>query len=382
MTTNGLRLLNRKVSVNALRTVIPCSALVACSAVTGADSVHVELDGRLERSAVVILSASYRGQRVADSEISWSASPSEAVSFLSDQRAEFLQAGPITISANTGTASGERSIDVAVPPTIVFDMLDSGNRDIYRAALDAKDMVRLTSHLGDDSDPTVAGDVVVFVSFRDGNGELYAMSLTGGTPERLTSTDVPEASPALSSDGAMLAYSRTDAGVPKLWVGASDGSNAARVSDSFGFAGSIEASPSWAPDGEQLAFMSTSEGTADLYTHSVSDGSFSQLVPDSAFRAEVEPAWSPDGKWVAFASDRAGDTEIYLVEVATGKLTRLTSRSGTDGQPAWTADGRLVYTAWVAGESSLRWLDPVSPATVHDIDIGAGEPGHPTAVQN
>ena len=124
--------------------------------------------------------------------------------------------------------------------------------------------------------------------------------------------------------------------------------------------------------------MSTSEGTADVFLYSLASGNFSPLVPDSLSSAEVEPAWSPDGTWVAFATNRAGDTEIYVLEVSTGTLTRLTNRTGADGQPTWTSDGRLVYTAWTDGIPELRWMDPDSPADVKSIDVGPGLPGHPS----
>jgi Tol biopolymer transport system component len=238
---------------------------------------------------------------------------------------------------------------------IVFELLRSGNRDIYRAALDGGDTVRLTTSPAEDGDPTVAGDSVVFVSYRDGNAELYATSISGGMPRRLTTTAVAEAAPVLSSNGTRLAYTRSDSGVPKLWMSASDGSNAARVTESFGFGGSIEASPTWAPAGDR-----------------------SPLVPDSLSSAEVEPAWSSDGEWVAFATNRSGDTEIYMLEVSTGALARLTDRVGPDGQPTWTTDGRLVYTAWTDGIPELRWMDPDSPADVQSIDVGPGLPGHPS----
>ena len=286
----------------------------------------------------------------------------------------------MTFTAHAAVGTGARTITVATPPTIVFDLLRDGNRDIYRAALDGGDLARLTTDPGDDGDPTAVGDRVVFVSYRDGNGELYATSLSGGAPTRLTFTDVAEAGPALSRDGAWLAYTRSDGGVPKLWVSLSNGGAAARVTGSFGFPGSIEASPSWAPSGGRLAFVSTSEGTADLFTYTVSTGAFAPLVPDSASRAEVEPAWSPDGAWVAFATDRPGDTEIYLLEVATGELRRLTNRPDSDGQPTWVPDGRLVYVAWTGGAPGLRWLDPQVPSEIHDIDVGPGEPRHPAGV--
>ena len=372
---------HRVVTARARRALIGVlsSALLACDSATGPDgTLTIEVDGRLERSAVVTLRALLEGQALPDSQVIWSAEPSSAVSFQPSQQAVLLEVGPVTISAAAGAENGAITVDVAVPPTIVFDLLKNGNRDIYRAALDGRDTVRLTSDLGDDSDPTVAGDVVVFVSFRDGNGELYMTSLEGQTPTRLTSTGVAEASPALSHDAALLAYTSSETGVPKLWIGASDGSNAARVTTDFGFAGSIETSPCWEPNGERVVFVSTSEGTADIFTHAVSTGGFSLLVPDSAYHAEVEPAWNPDGSRVAFATDRTGDTEIHLFQVTSGALTQLTDRPGPDGQPTWVGDGRLVYVAWIEGTPHLRWLDPESPDEVHDIDIGPGEPGHPS----
>ncbi len=351
---------------------------LACGEAVAPDPLVIEVQGRLERSALVTLRASFEGRQLADSEVTWSASPAGAVSLLPGQQALFLFPGPIRLTVTSAYGSGTYDAQVRVPPMIVFELLRSGNRDIYRAALDGGDTVRLTTSPAEDGDPTVAGDSVVFVSYRDGNAELYATSISGGTPRRLTTTAVAEAAPVLSSSGTRLAYTRSDSGVPKLWMSASDGSNAARVTESFGFGGSIEASPTWAPAGDRLAFVSTSEGTADVFLYSLATGSFSPLVPDSLSSAEVEPAWSSDGEWVAFATNRSGDTEIYMLEVSTGALARLTDRVGPDGQPTWTTDGRLVYTAWTDGIPELRWMDPDSPADVQSIDVGPGLPGHPS----
>src|SRR2546430_7036223 len=89
---------------------------------------------------------------------------------------------------------------VAAPPVIVFDWLRNGNRDIYRAALDGKDTLRLTSDPGDDQHPTERAGIVVFTSYRDGNGELYAVPSTGGAERRLTNPPANETQPALSPD--------------------------------------------------------------------------------------------------------------------------------------------------------------------------------------
>ena len=372
---------------NRLRTAASSVALggvvwwtLACGESTAPNRLVVEIEGRLERSATVALSVTFEGRLLPDSEVTWSATPPTAVTLGPGPQAVLDSAGPVTILAGTVHGIAEYVAQVQVPPTIVFDLLRDGNRDIYRAALDGLDTLRLTTSLADDSDPTVAGDVVVFVSYRDGNGELYATTLDGGVPVRLTTNTVTESSPTLSAGGTRLAYTRSDTGVPKLWTAAPDGSNATRVTESFGFEGSIEASPTWAPGGDQLAFVSTSEGTADLFRYTLATEQFSLLVPDSLSSAEVEPAWSPDGTRIAFATNRLGDTEIYLLEVATGALTRLTDRAGADGQPTWTDDSRLVWVAWTNGIPALKWVDPSAPADVRTIEIGASEPGHPSGI--
>lgn len=351
---------------------------LACGESMAPDPLVIEVRGRLERSATVVLLVSFEGRQLADSEVTWSASPAEAVSLLPGQQAVFHLAGPVRLTALTAFGTGTYDAEVRVPPMIVFELLRDGNRDIYRAALDGGDTLRLTTSPAEDGDPTVAGDSVVFVSYRDGNAELYATSINGGVPQRLTMTTVAEAAPVLSGNGARLAYTRSDSGVPKLWISASNGSNAARVTESFGFGGSIEASPTWAPAGDRVAFVSTAEGTADVFLYTLGAGTFAPLVPDAQGSADVEPAWSPDGTRIAFATDRVGDTEIYVLEISSGTVTRLTDRAGPDGQPTWTADGRLVYTAWTNGIPELRWMDPDAPADHQRIDVPPGLPGHPS----
>ncbi len=268
--------------------------------------------------------------------------------------------------------------NVAAPPAIVFDWLRNGNRDIYRAALDGKDTVRLTSDPGDDQHPTERAGTVVFTSYRDGHGQLYAVAATGrGTARRLTNTEFNETQPALSPDGTKIAYLTDSSGVPKLWLCAADGSWRRPLTAGFGFAGSVEASPSWAPGSDRLVFVSTAGGTAGLYIMDVAGGTPTPLVVDTS--ANVEPTWSPDGRLVAFASDRVGLTNIFTVDVVTLQIRPLTADVATAGQPTWLTDGRLVYTSWSGGTPRLRWRDPTADSAVN-IDLGAGDAQHASAM--
>lgn len=142
----------------------------------------------------------------------------EAVEFLPAGRARFLSEGRVELAAAARVAGrleqGRASLELAVPPTIVFDLLVDGSRDIHAAALDGGDLSRLTEAGADGLGPTAAAGTVVFTSYGDGNA---------------------------------------------------DGIGAAPATADFGSGGSIEGSPSWVPSGDRLVFMSTTSGTAGLF---------------------------------------------------------------------------------------------------------------------
>jgi TolB protein len=345
--------------------------------------LEIEIGGRIERSAIAELHVSFEGAAIDDSLVIWTADPADAVEFPDDGLVVFLTDGSVILSAEAetdrGLQRGRDTVDVAVPPFIVFDLLVSGNRDIYRAAIDGGDLARLTDVASDDLDPTAAAGTIIFTSFRDGNAELYSLPLAGGTPQRLTETADAEIQPALSPDGTRLAYASNPTGVHKLWTANADGSGAEAATPGFGTGGSVEGSPSWASTSDRLAFISTTNGTADIFDLDPG-GTPSLLIGGDD--ADVEPAWHPERVQVVFASNRTGDTELFLYDVATQELTQLTDRPGSDGEPAWLPDGRIVYTAWVNNTPQLRWLDLQSPDSVHAIPIDLGTPRRASGVGN
>src|SRR5256712_13113387 len=163
----------------------------------------------------------------------------------------------LSVAVFLGCTSSEAP-NVAAPPAIVFDWLRNGNRDIYRAALDGKDTVRLTSDPADDQHPTEAAGTVVFTSYRDGPAQLYAVAATGGgTARRLTNTAFNETQPALSPDGTKIAYLTDSSGVPKLWLCAADGSGRRPLTAGVRGCGFGSAGTTLGPSGGRAVVRST-----------------------------------------------------------------------------------------------------------------------------
>lgn len=355
-------------------TLLACIGMVACAgAMEPGPQAELEIvfEGRAERGLDLVLHVvTADGDTLPPGAVAWRITP-EAAGAMSGNTLRLAREGRIEIVAEHKGQHGARAFDAAKPPEILFDMVVDGNRDIYRAALDGRDLKRLTTHSAADYDPTAAGNHVVFVSERDGNKELYSLRLGGGAEKRLTQNGVSDLYPALSPDGKRLAFVR-GSGLTRLHIAAPDATGAVPPDPTHGHDGTLETAPAWSPDGTTLVFSSTAAGNPDIYIWS---GAKAALL-EASTGGDFEPAISPDGKYVAFASNRTDDVELYLLDLRDRSLRRLTEREGSDGHPAWLPDGRIVYVAYTGTTPELRWLDPADPTVTHPIPL-PGEPRNP-----
>ena len=94
------------------------------------------------------------------------------------------------------------------------------------------------------------------------------------------------------------------------------------------------------------------DGYNHLFVVPADGGTARQLTSGDWNHNGVE--WTPDGQRILFTSLRVEDAEhewresdIYAVRVQDGEVTRLTDRSGPDGSPLPSPDGRLIaYTGY------------------------------------
>ncbi len=348
---------------------------------TDPPGLHITLAGRIERSSQIALALVDGADTVPAGSVTWQVTPASAGALGTDSITGGTVlvpsvAGPLTVTAAAGGQQVSRTLQIDVPPRVVFALLDNGNRDIWVVALDGGDTARLTADPADDRQPTAAGGKVVFLSNRAAGGGLFSVTAAGEPALPLLISATMYGDPTFSSDGQRLAFTSAATGVPKVWVSNGDGTDARRLAPLFGFDGAIEGWPAWSPDDQHLALMSTDPGAASLF-HLDSSGANPRPLIDTL--TSFQPSWSPSGTEIVFSgSPDGGQAALFVLPASGGAAVRLTDgQNGGDSKPVWLPDGRIVYLAGVPGGAELRWLEPAVPDAWRTIPIPPGEPSSP-----
>jgi TolB protein len=145
-----------------------------------------------------------------------------------------------------------------------FTSTHEGNQEVYTAALDGTDIVRLTQSPGTDAHPcwTPDGRSIVFATDRWGGLELAVVRNDGTGLQRLTRSPGLDDYPSVSPDGKRLAFVTNRDGNFEVYVARIDGSDPTDVSSDPG----RDTNPTWTRDGRGLTFVSSRAGGADIYT--------------------------------------------------------------------------------------------------------------------
>lgn len=171
------------------------------------------------------------------------------------------------------------------------------------------------------------------VIFATGGGQASGSGQTQGDTRRPGAATPWSGArdPAWSPDGASIAFSHID----QIWTAARDGQNARPL-------------VAWPEASERAGREGAAAPPEKTQTGAV---------------IERDPAFSPDGRRIAFAADRGEGFDIYLVAVTGGAPERLTFLPGEERWPAWTPDGRLIFShrAAAADQWDLMRALPTAP---------------------
>lgn len=156
------------------------------------------------------------------------------------------------------------------------------------------------------------GERFAFSSTHEGNQEIYTAASDGSDLVRLTQSPGIDAHPAWSSRGDRIVFATDRWGNLELASTRPDGTDLTRLTDSRG----LDDYPSVSPNGRLVAFVSNRDRRFAIYVLDLDhlDSPAVAISGDSG-RATM-PTWTPDGRGVTFVSDRDGGMDVYTVDVS------------------------------------------------------------------
>jgi Tol biopolymer transport system component len=291
---------------------------------------------------------------------------------------------PIRTPASTPTPTPTSTLTPTPTPTptplpgaslVAFETYRDGNGEIYLLDTVAGTLTNLTRHPADDRAPSWSpdGEAIAFESHRGGNWDIYILNLADGSITRLTDNQTFDGAPAWSPEGTHIAFeSYRDGNLEIYTVAASGGQPYRLTNDPAGDYG-----PAWSPDGLALAFTSWRDGNKEIYLVPAGGGEAQNLTQNPA--DDEDPVWTGDGSALAFVSwrDLSAQTgnrnaEIYQLTLVDGTLDRLTENPWPDLDPAWDAEGQLVWAAYDPGPP-FETYDPYRPGDYHLYRASTGK---------
>lgn len=148
-----------------------------------------------------------------------------------------------------------------------------------------------------------------FSSTHDGNQEIYTAAADGSDLVRLTQSPGLDAHPCWSPDGESILFATDRWGGLEIASVRPDGSGVTRLTESPG----LDDYPAVAPDGKRIAFVSNRDGQFEIYVMGADGSSPTNLTRSPA--RESFPTWTPDGTGVTFVSNRGRGFDIYTQAV-------------------------------------------------------------------
>lgn len=183
---------------------------------------------------------------------------------------------------------------------IVFESL---NHEIYVMSATGENLLNLSQHLAEDSQPTWSpdGSKITFVSTRDGNAEIYSVNPDGSALSRLTNNPLEDSDVRWAPDGSQILFTnkaRSSWG-GRFYIMNPDGSDLRPLTNQ----GTPEFYGYWSPDSQHI-LLSYDSPWADLYLADPTTARTQLLFELADDLGLYYPTWSPDstkvGFWIAY----------------------------------------------------------------------------------
>jgi len=215
-----------------------------------------------------------------------------------------------------------------------------------------------------------SGGEIAFTSYLRDNPDLWIVSAGGGRARRVSKQPGMNTGAAWSPDGSIVLTLSHEGNAELYRISPSDGALRGRLTNNP----AIDSSPTFSPDGGQIAFVSNRQGSPQIFVMGATGGGAKRVTFQGKYNQT--PRWNPDPKkpYIAFTGrDERGVFDVFYIDMKSQQVTRVTQGKGSNLDPSWSPDGRLlVYT------SSRGGLFVANPETRHEVQITHGGAASPS----
>lgn len=183
----------------------------------------------------------------------------------------------------------------------------------------------------------VGGDLIYLTLSFTGNADIYEMNLNSGKMRKITSHYGDDVDPSITSDGNLMTFLSNRSGKAHIYT--MNPSDTEKDVKRISFVGKFNATPRFSPDGKEIVFSSWVDNSFDLYRIGSDGNNLVRLTKD--FGSNEEPAYSPDGEFIIFTSKRMVSKaravqDIYIMNREGEILGQLTNDFGRNFSPKWS----------------------------------------------
>ena len=218
------------------------------------------------------------------------------------------------------------------------------NPEVATIGMDGQEMKVVTQMKSQCLLPALSpsGGQIAFNSYLRGGADLWVVSASGGRARRISDRFGLNTGAAWLGGNTLVATLSFEGNAELYKISATDGKVIARLTNSP----SIDTSPAPSPGGDQIAFVSDRQGTPQIYLMPSSGGSARRLTYQGSYNQTPRFCPRKDTPIIAFTGrDERNVFDIFLYDLRTGKIDRVTQSQGSNYDPSWSPDGRLLVYA-------------------------------------
>jgi tricorn protease len=246
--------------------------------------------------------------------------------------------------------------------------------DLWLANLDGKEVRRLTSDLGVESNPRFSpdGKLIAFSAQYDGNTDVYLIPAEGGIPKRLTWHPGMDIVQGFTPDGSSVLFisNRNSANYAAIKL--------FKVSVQGGFPEELKIPSvfraSYSPDGGRIAYNPLPDAfnqwkhyrggrISEVWILKISDYSVEKIPQPEGRSNNVGPMWMGDK--IYFRSDRNGEFNLFSFDPKTKEIKQLTNHTDFPVLSASAGGGKIIY-------EQAGYLHICDPETVKSTKLAIG----------